>query len=375
MLYGSLAVGRRWYSGGPAGPRLKVLFFGSDLFSVHSLNKLIELKQARPNIVADVAVVSRPLKRSGRGRSVLKMPPLVERAQRALEVGELVQGPLLCDSREELVCDLYPLVTKSGYNMLVAVSYGQLIPAALVDAAKYSLNVHPSLLPRYRGSSPIQRTLLNGDAVTGVTLQTLHRSKFDQGGIVSQSGELSVAQLLQNDPPQGIRLPKNTAILMDQLGVLGADMLAAALVNGSYTSAIPNSPKYKPSLARKIVTEDKRAQWTAETAGQLVDKYLALGPVHTFIKTDTGAKRVILHDIQLHPVAELIPDGPRRRGPGCFELDESGESIIIQCAQNTRLQVGTLQLEGFAQENVPTFLRRLKKRCGIADWTQSAQFQ
>ena len=95
------------------------------------------------------------------------------------------------------------------FNLVIAVSYGRLIPSTFIQHCKYGgLNVHPSLLPKYSGSSPLQYALLNDDKFTGCTVQTLHPTKFDHGDIIIQSSEIPIL-----DDDNSVSLFKNLARL------------------------------------------------------------------------------------------------------------------------------------------------------------------
>src|SRR3954468_4170015 len=75
----------------------------------------------------------------------------------------------------------------SPYDLGIVVSFGHFIPERIISSfTKGTINVHPSLLPKYRGSSPVQHTIINDDQETGVTVQELHDKKFDAGKILVQ---------------------------------------------------------------------------------------------------------------------------------------------------------------------------------------------
>jgi methionyl-tRNA formyltransferase len=78
--------------------------------------------------------------------------------------------------------------TSSSYDLGVVVSFGYFIPKRIIDAFQQgAINVHPSLLPRFRGASPIQHAIMHGDIETGVSIIELHPHQFDAGRILSQS--------------------------------------------------------------------------------------------------------------------------------------------------------------------------------------------
>lgn len=154
---------------------MRVVFLGSPAFAVPSLVSLAE----HDNI--DVAlVVTQPDRPAGRGRTLT--PPAVKRA--ALELGLPVYQPptLRDDAATEPLRETSP-------DVLIVVAYGELLRRGVLTLAPSGcLNVHPSLLPRYRGAAPIPAAILNGDASTGVSIIQLVR-KLDAGPIVAQVEE------------------------------------------------------------------------------------------------------------------------------------------------------------------------------------------
>jgi methionyl-tRNA formyltransferase len=85
-----------------------------------------------------------------------------------------------------------PFFSTSSRHLLVTAAFGQLVPTRVLDhfLPMNSINIHPSLLPKYRGAAPIQWAIMNGEAKTGVTIQTLSRGKFDHGDILSQESSV-----------------------------------------------------------------------------------------------------------------------------------------------------------------------------------------
>ncbi|QLQ79817.1 hypothetical protein HG537_0C04660 [Torulaspora globosa] len=341
---------------------LNVLFFGSDQFSSHSLKGLDELKRQGSKI-AQIQLVTRSPKWCGRQNSILKYPPIVEVAR---ELG--LREPLVCDSRQDLV-DLSEVVKDEHYNLIVAVSFGKLIPSELINAVPFALNVHPSLLPRYKGASPIQHALLNGDKTTGVTVQTLHPSKFDQGSIVAQTRALNIDELLSKGTVSRFEddTPRATAILMDQLGIEGSRLLQKVIAQELYTKIKNNTTDtIEPSYAPKITTEMKHIDWNSHDAATLVRRLAVLGPLFTYKNTchkrkDTASimKRVILHEFH---IASRHPQ--QLQEPGNFTFDQETSDLLVKCKGPYCIQVSKIQFEGYKVENATQFMTSLRKRCG-----------
>jgi methionyl-tRNA formyltransferase len=140
------------------------IFFGSDDFSIEVLDTLIE------NGLMPQAVITQPDKRAGRKMELT--PPLIKKF--AAEKGvEILQPENLKDWRPGIEADFF-----------VVASYGKIIPKELIELPKHgSLNVHPSLLPKYRGATPIETAIVNDDKETGVSV-ILMDEKMDHGPIL-----------------------------------------------------------------------------------------------------------------------------------------------------------------------------------------------
>lgn len=178
----------------------KIVFMGTPEFAVPALRALHES-------YAVLAVVTQPDRPRGRGRQVAMSPVKAV----ALELGtpvlqpEKVRDPQF---REKLAA-LNP-------DFIITAAYGQLLPAELLALpAKAALNIHASLLPRYRGPAPIHRAVMNGDSETGVTIIHMDRG-MDSGDIV-----------LKRSIPIGFH--DTTGIVHDRLAALGAELICEAV--------------------------------------------------------------------------------------------------------------------------------------------------
>ncbi|KAF1928687.1 methionyl-tRNA formyltransferase [Didymella exigua CBS 183.55] len=186
---------------------LRILFCGSDEFSVKSLLALDKARQDTPGLIDEIHVAHRPAKATGRGLKVLREVPLSKTAA-AL-------------SLPTHVFDTFTGFTPPfSYNLVIAVSFGLLVPPRILNLAHYGgLNVHPSLLPDLRGSAPIQHALLKRRPYTGVSVQTLHPARFDEGVVLAQTAA----------PGIEIGPRETTAELTERLADAGAAMLVRVL--------------------------------------------------------------------------------------------------------------------------------------------------
>ena len=150
---------------------MKIVFFGSDAFSIKALEACLHTSGMELSLV-----VTTPAKKKGRG---LKLEPSEVYDYCRTKGLPVTEYPTLRDPKvaQELIT-LRP-------DLFVVASYGKLIPTNLLDIPKYRLNVHPSLLPKYRGSAPIHWPILNGDKETGVSILDI-AEKLDSGDIYYQ---------------------------------------------------------------------------------------------------------------------------------------------------------------------------------------------
>jgi len=150
---------------------MKIVFFGSDAFSIKALEACLHSQGMELSLV-----VTTPAKKKGRGLNLVSSEVFDYCQNKKLPV---IEYPTLRDSQvaQELIA-LRP-------DIFVVASYGKLIPNNLLEIPKYRLNVHPSLLPKYRGSAPIHWPILNGDKETGVSIIDI-AEKLDAGDIYCQ---------------------------------------------------------------------------------------------------------------------------------------------------------------------------------------------
>ncbi|MBU1246648.1 methionyl-tRNA formyltransferase [Patescibacteria group bacterium] len=178
---------------------LNIAFFGSPQMAVYVLDALLEYI-IKPNLI-----ISQPDKRSGRG--LLLTPPPVKIWAEKNKI-PVFQPNTLTD--KEIV---QTIVNKNTWDLFIVAAYGKIIPQSILDIPKYgTLNVHPSLLPRLRGASPIQSAILEENE-TGITIMLMDE-QMDHGPIIAQQ-----KTLIANWPPKASELMKIT-------GAQGGKMLA-----------------------------------------------------------------------------------------------------------------------------------------------------
>jgi methionyl-tRNA formyltransferase len=288
---------------------MKTVFFGSPAAALPSLSALIDKGHSVE------LVVTQPDKPAGRGR---KLQPSAVKVF-ALERGIPVIEPAKIRTDESAV----ERVRAAAPDINVVVAYGQIIPNAIHAFPRYrSVNVHFSLLPKYRGAAPVQWAVLNGDAESGVTVIELD-DRMDEGDI------LAVKRL-----PVG---PRETAReLEERLAGLGASLLLETIDHIDGLSRAVQDHRLA-SLAPKIRKEDGRIRW--EDAAPAVDRKvraLADRPgVYTFFK---GRRIGILSGRNL----ETATAG---QAPGTV-LSIGKDGLSVSCGGGRAFLVEKLQPEG-----------------------------
>ncbi|MCD7778582.1 MAG: methionyl-tRNA formyltransferase [Clostridiales bacterium] len=189
---------------------MKTVFFGTPDFAVPSLEALIESHNV-------AAVVSQPDKPKGRGKKVIPTPVKIAAEKHGIPVLQ----PLSARNPEFL-----KELETYGADIFVVAAYGQILPKRLLDMPKFgSVNVHGSLLPKYRGAAPIQQAVIDGEKTTGVTIMYM-AEKLDSGDML-----LKAEIPIESDDTYGS--------LSDKLADLGANTLIKALKQIEEGSANP----------------------------------------------------------------------------------------------------------------------------------------
>lgn len=210
----------------------RIVFMGTASFSKEVLEMLIR------NEYHIVGVVTQPDRYVGR-KKILTMPDV---KVVALEHQIPVIQPLHIKNDYQDILDLKP-------DLIITAAYGQIVPEAILKAPKKGcINVHASLLPKYRGGAPVHYAIMNGDKETGVTIMYMEK-KMDSGNIISQKA----TPILYED---------TVSILYDRLSLLGASLLEETLpsiLDGTNESRKQDESlvTYSPTLSR----EDERIDW------------------------------------------------------------------------------------------------------------------
>ncbi len=296
---------------------MKILFLGSAEFAIPTIDAL----RAAGHTICEV--VCQPDRPAGRGQH-LTTPPLGEHA-RALGI-PLFQPEKLRDTAAIQHCLAHHA------DIFVVVAYGQIIPNELLTAAKYKcVNLHPSLLPKYRGAAPLNWPIIQGDDVTGVSTMYLVE-ELDAGDVLMQY-------------PVPIDAADTTATLHDKLAKIGARLMVETL-EGLDKDTINPQPQddSKSTYAEKLTKEHGQIKWDlpAEILVRLVRGLHPWPMAHTH----WDGKLIKIHRAHAIPLA-------CDKTPGT--ILSIGDAIVIATGEG-RLSIQELQIEGKRAMNAKEFL-------------------
>ncbi|WP_076461956.1 methionyl-tRNA formyltransferase [Limosilactobacillus caccae] len=297
-----------------------IVFMGTPSFAVPILQSLID----SPDY--DVkAVLTQPDHHIGRKRTLHESP--VKQLAKKYEI-EVLQPAKLSKSPEmERIIDLQP-------DLLITAAYGQFLPTKLLEAARIAaINVHGSLLPKYRGGAPIQYSIINGDKETGVTIMYMVK-KMDAGDIIAQ----------RSIP---IEADDDSGTMFDKLSLLGRDLLLATLpklISGD-VQPIAQDPE-KVVFSPNISSEQEQIDY--RLPARLIDaKVRGLRPA---------------------PLGNMVIDGVRTKIYDVTPLDEKTDlepgkvvrvtkhQLVIAAGDNTTYQINQLKPAGKKMMEITPYL-------------------
>lgn len=228
----------------------RVAFAGTPDFALPALEALYRSKK-----IELVAVYTQPDRPAGRGRQLSVSPVKKFATTNSLPIfqPENFNNELALSEFKSLALDV-----------LVVAAYGLILPQTVLDAVRYPINIHASLLPRWRGAAPIQRSIMAGDEKTGVTIIRIIK-KLDAGPTWLQSS----CEIERND---------TASSLHDKLAALGAQAITAALemvITDEITEQAQNSDLV--TYAEKLSAADRALDW-AQSSEDLLLKIRALNP-------------------------------------------------------------------------------------------------
>lgn len=302
----------------------RIIFMGTPDYAVPTLRKLCETG------MKPVLVMTRPDAPAGRGNKITASPVKIA----AEEYGIPVYQPVTLRSAEA-----YEYVKQYGADLAVVIAYGMLLPQEMLDLPVHGcVNLHASLLPRFRGAAPIQRAIMAGDEKTGVALMKM-TAGLDEGPVYAVK-TIDITQTM------------DTGELHDALAKLSAEIMAeniSAVMNDEL--ALQEQDHASATYAAKITKADELIQWN-QTSFETLNRVRGLSPfpgAFTYLEGKRlkvwKAKRA---DLSAPPAA-----------PGTVVFGSKGELLV--CTADGGIEILELQLEGKKRMLAGQFLQGIKK--------------
>ena len=306
---------------------MKLVFMGTPDFAAESLKSLI----AAGHEIA--AVVTQPDKPKGRGKAMAYSAV----KELAIQENLTVLQPVKIKQDEEFFEEL----KKMNPDCIVVAAFGQILPKNILDLSKFGcINVHASLLPKYRGAAPIQWVVVNGEKEAGVTIMHM-----DVG---CDTGDMIIKDQLTLDPKE------TGGSLHDKLAVLGGNLIVKALKMIEEGSA-PREPQdiSQATYVGMLKKEDGKIDFT-KSAVSIERLIRGLNPWPSAYTSMEGKGLKLWQ-------ADVV-DGPKK-GECCEIIDVTKHSIVVQTGEGY-LAITELQLEGKKRMPVEAFIRGYEVKVG-----------
>ena len=316
---------------------MKIVFMGTPDFARDSLSAIYD---AGHEITAVVTVPDKP---KGRG---MKLIPC-EVKEYAVEKNIKVYQPEKLRRNKEIVDTLKDI----NPDVICVVAYGKIIPKEILEIPKYGcVNVHPSLLPQYRGSAPIQWAILNGDKETGVTTMYLDEG-MDSGDII-----------LQTKTP--IDKDETSGELWDRLSKIGAELLVETLEKIENKTAPRIKQPKEFTLAPMLEKSQAKIDWESKTAQEIKNLVRGLNPIMGAYSV-LNEKKIKFWKVDKLSIDEFINKYPEFKeyeyrfleiDPGTVLYIDKKEAIYIMAKEGI---IKVLEIQGENAKRMPTpeFLR------------------
>lgn len=284
---------------------MRVIFAGTPDFAIPTLERLIGSGHDV------VAVITQPDKKAGRGRKKKSGPVKI-----AAEKNDI---PVLQPSRLKEP-GAAEKIRKYDPDVIVVAAYGKIIPPSILDIPKYGcINVHASLLPKYRGAAPIQRAIMNRDTQTGVTIMKMDET-LDTGDILKKEP----VDILEDDDALSVH---------NMLSVVGAELLIDTLNEIEKSGEVKGIPQdnSEATYAAKIEKEDRYIDWT-ESFETVLCKIRAMSPYPGAISV-LGDKEIKIMRAQPFFITEklyreLVKN--EKYPPGSVVMIRKGEGPLVK---------------------------------------------
>ena len=297
---------------------MRIVFMGTPDFSVKVLEGILEKYEV-------CLVVTQPDKLVGR-KQVIEYSPV---KKCALEHGIEVFQPTKIKDDYKAVLDAKP-------DIIITAAFGQFIPNVVLECPKFGcINVHGSLLPKYRGGSPIQTAIIKGEKETGITIMYM-ASKMDSGDIIAQRK----LDILESD---------NNGTLFEKMSVLGKDLLLEVLPS-IFEGTNPRIPQDESEVtyAYNISHADQFINWNS-SADSVVNLVRGLAPNPTALTSINGT---IIKVYEAKKVSDEVLGKPG-------EIVKTSKELLVSCG-NGVISILTLQQAGKNKMDAKSFLNGQK---------------
>lgn len=295
--------------------KAKIIFWGTPEFAVPTLKKLND-GEFKP-----ILVVTQPDRPAGRGKKITG--PAVKKAAESLGLKTIQpQNPNSPDFIKKLK-NLKP-------DLFIVAAYGKILKKELLEIPRLgALNIHPSILPQYRGASPIQAALISGDNETGATIMLLDE-KMDHGPILTQ---------------KKIKIEKNDTFfsLSEKLAAASAALLFETLpLRLTEKIAVQSQDENRATFTSPLTKEDGEILWSesAELIGRKIRAYYPWPGSFTHFQTAEREKK-LLKIISASP----LPDAPETENLEAGQIFVKNSDILVRCGEGV-LKLHMVQVEG-----------------------------
>ena len=300
---------------------MKIVFAGTTPFSAFHLDLLIKSK----NEVA--AVLTQPDRKSGRGKKLNISPVKAFSEKERLQVIQ----PKSLRNNPEVIEDLRAI----SPDLILVVAYGLILPAEIINLPEFGcINIHASLLPRWRGAAPIERSILEGDSKGGITYM-----KMDEGLDTGPIMKLLPCPFDEDEDSESLEKKYQNLSQVELISFLG-DLARGRVKEVKQDSELA-------TYAEKIEKQETEIFWEQEPVEHIERKIRALFPKYGAF-TFFGDKRIKILNSTKATISRLLSPG---------ELSEEGGALYVGCQNNQSLRLQSLQIEGKRPVSAEDFIK------------------
>ena len=308
---------------------MKIVFMGTPDFAEESLKAIYE---ANYEIIG---VVTNPDKPKGRGMKMVASPVKEFATKQNLKIFQ----PQKVRNNEEFISEIKEL----NPDVICVVAYGKILPKEILEIPKLGcINVHASLLPKYRGAAPIQWAVLNGDKTTGITTMYMDEG-MDTGDMILKE-EVTIGE------------DETTGELWDRLSKLGGELLVKTLKNIENGTVTRTKQEGEFSMAPMLSKEMAKINWEEQTAEQIKNLVRGLNPImgaYTFL----NGKKIKFWKVDVAESTEIMVGGSMDfMRDGTVIVSDKKDGIFIKTKEGI-LKVIEIQGENAKRMTIQEFLR------------------